>query len=122
MGMAAFDLTVSLGDVVTTTIFAASAITFIVSIKQNGKFLAAKMDLVDQQNEMRFERIDAQIEDSKLEMKKLGDILVELTRQEGRLNAADERLLMQGKRIDSMAETMRDLLMGRQVFSVQGSK
>src|ERR1700675_1594953 len=78
MGMAAFVLTVSLGDVVTTTIFAASAITFIVSIKQNGKFLAAKMDLVDQQNEMRFERIDAQIEDSKLEMKKLGDILVEL--------------------------------------------
>jgi hypothetical protein len=122
MEMAAFDLTVSLGDVVTTTIFAASAITFIVSIKQNGKFLAAKMDLVDQQNEMRFERIDAQIEDSKLEMKKLGDILVELTRQEGRLNAADERLLMQGKRIDSMAETMRDLLMGRQVFTVQGSK
>jgi|SRR5580700_9587768 hypothetical protein len=122
MEMASFDLTVSLGDVVTTTIFAASAITFIVSIKQNGKFLAAKMDLVDQQNEMRFERIDAQIEDSKLEMKKLGDILVELTRQEGRLNAADERLLMQGKRIDSMAETMRDLLMGRQVFSVQGSK
>lgn len=112
--MAAFDFSVTLGDVVTTAIFGASAVTFIVSLQKNGKFLATKMDLVDQQNDMRFERVEAQIEDSKVEMKKLGDILVELTRQEGRLNAADERLLMQGKRIDSMAETMRDMLMGRQ--------
>ena len=112
--MAAFDLTVSLGDVVTTTIFAASALTFIISIQKNGKFLAAKMDLVDQQNEMRFERIDAQIEDSKVEVKKMGDILVELTRQDGRLNTVDERMLMQGKRIDSIAETLRDILMSKQ--------
>jgi hypothetical protein len=119
MGMAGIDLSVTLGDVVTTAIFGASAITFIVSLQKNGKFLASKMDLVDKQNEMRFERIDAQIEDAKVEMKKLSDILVEMARQEGRLNAADERLLMQGKRIDSMAETMRDLLMGKQVVSVR---
>lgn len=111
----AVDLSVSLGDIVTTSIFAISAITFLVSIQKNGKFLGAKIDLTDKQNEMRFERIDAQIEDSKVEMKKITEILVELTRQEGRLNAADERMLMQGKRIDSMAESLRDVLMGRQI-------
>ena len=106
---------ISLGDIVTTTIFAASAITFIVSIQKNGKFLAQKMDIVDEQNEMRFQRIDAQIEDSKVEMKKLGDILVELTKHDGRMNTLDERMLTQGKRIDSMASTLRDVLMGRQI-------
>lgn len=113
--MSSVDFSISLGDIVTTSIFAASAITFIVSLQKNGKFLSTKMDLVDEQNEMRFQRIDAQIEDSKVEMKKLGDILVELTRQEGRLNTVDERMLMQGKRINSMAETMHDILMGKQV-------
>lgn len=114
--MAGIELSVTLGDIVTTTIFAGSVVAFIISIQKNGKFLSTKMDLVDRQNEMRFERIDAQIEDSKIEMRKLGDILVELTRQEGRLNAADERMLMQGKRIDSIAQTLGDVLMGRQTI------
>ena len=118
--MSSVDFSISLGDIVTTTIFAAGAITFIVSIQKNGKFLAQKMDLVDEQNEMRFVRIDAQIEDSKVEMKKLGDILVELTKHDGRMNTLDERMLTQGKRIDSMASTLRDVLMGRQITITPG--
>lgn len=58
----------------------------------------------------KFIVVDASIEDFKVEMKKLGEVLVELTRQEGRQNLVDERVMAQGRRIDDINVTLRQML------------
>ena len=109
----AFELTVSLGDIVATTGFIVTAVGAVMAVRSNLTVLTTTVDLTNKQNEERFVRIDAQFDDFKLEMHKLSEVLIGLTRTEGRQNITDERLLAQGKRIDSIAETLRDILMGR---------
>lgn len=106
----ALELTVTLGELVTAVTFVATGIAAVLTIRSNVSTLAATVKLNDKQNEFRFSRIDAQIEDFKLEMKKLGEVLIELTKANGRQDITDERMLAQGKRIDSIASTVRDIL------------
>jgi hypothetical protein len=109
----AFELTVSLGDIAASVGFVVTAVGAVMAVKSNLTVLTTKVDLTDRQNEERFVRIDAQFNDVKVEMQKLSEVLIGLTRTEGRQNITDERVLAQGKRIDSIAETLRDILMGR---------
>ena len=106
----ALELTVSLGELITAGTFIATAVGAVITIRSNVSTLSKTVELTDKQNEFRFTRIDAQIEDFKLEMKKLGEILIELTKAQGRQNITDERLLAEGKRVDSLAITVRDIL------------
>jgi hypothetical protein len=105
-----FDMSISLGDLVTASAFAITGVAGVMAIKSSVSTLSIKVDLTDKQNEERFTRIDAQVEDFKIEMKKLGDVLIELTRADGRMNLMDDRVLAQGKRLDSMTEALRELL------------
>jgi hypothetical protein len=100
----AFDLSVSMGDVLTLGGFAVVATVTILTIRSNVDVLGTKVEETDKRNDERFMRIDAQLV-------KLNEVLIDLTRTEGRMNIADERMLAQGKRIDSMATMLRDLLM-----------
>ena len=102
-------MTVNLGDIVTASAFIITGIAGVMAIRSSVSNLSTKVDLTDKQNDLRFVRVDAQIEDFKVELKKLGDILVELTRTEGRMNTADERMLAQGKRVDSIADSLREI-------------
>jgi hypothetical protein len=95
--------------------FMVGGITFVWSVKSNGLVLGTEIKLTDRQNQERFERIDAQIENFAREMKKLGDILVDLTKAEGRQNLADERMLAQGRRIDSLQDAVNHLQQTRSV-------
>jgi hypothetical protein len=105
------DLSVSLGDIITAAAFVFTGFGGVLAIRSSVSILSTKMDLTDEQNERRFAEVDNQVRDFKTEMKRLSDVIVRLTEQDGRINIADERMLAQGKRIDSIAETMRDVLM-----------
>ena len=105
----ALEMTVNLGDIVTASAFIITGIAGVMAIRSSVSNLSTKVELTDKQNDVRFVHVEAQIEDFKLELKKLGDILVELTRTEGRMNTADERMLAQGKRVDSIAESLREV-------------
>ena len=106
----ALELTVTLGEAISTGVFIATGVAAVITIRSNISTLAKTGELTDKQNEYRFTRIDAQVEDFKVEMKKLGEVLIKLTEAQGRQNIADERMLAQGKRIDAIASTVRDIL------------
>ena len=105
-----FDPTISLGNVLTVAGFACTAIIAVMQIKGSNDVVAAKLDLTAKQNDFRFLNIDAQVDDFKVEIQKLGELLIQLTRAEGRMNTADDRILAQGKRMDELASDVRALL------------
>jgi len=116
----ALELTVSLGDMVTAGAFIITGITGVMAIRNSVSNLSTKIDLTDQQNERRFAEIDNQVQDFKKEMKRLSDVLIKLTEQDGRMNIVDERMLAQGKRLDSIAQTLRDVLVSDKRFEHHG--
>ena len=59
----------------------------------------------------KLEMIDGTMEDFKLEIKKLTQVIVEQALQGGRLQVLDERTLAQGQRVDEIAKSLRDILM-----------
>lgn len=96
-----FDPTVSLGSLLTIGSFLVIVVVYIVSGRADTKVL-----------DTRLQAIDAQMEDFKLELKKLGEILIKQAVQEGRIANVETRMLMEGQRVDSMENTFRRLLMG----------
>jgi len=105
------DLTISLGDIITAGAFFVTGLIGVLTIRNSVSVLDTKLDLTDEQNERRFAEIDNQVRDFKTEMKRLSDVLIKLTEQDGRMNIYDERMLAQGKRIDSLSESVRDFIM-----------
>jgi hypothetical protein len=105
------DLTISLGDIITAGAFFVTGLIGVLTIRNSVNVLDTKLDLTDEQNERRFAEIDNQVRDFKTEMKRLSDVLIKLTEQDGRMNIYDERMLAQGKRIDSLSESVRDFIM-----------
>jgi len=115
-----FDATISLGNIIAGIVFIATAVGGIYAIRGNVTALQVTVEQTDKQNVMRFKSIDDESErrfaeidnmmrDFKTEMKKLTDILIELTRQSGRMDTADARVLAQGQRLDSMFSEMREV-------------
>ena len=105
------DLTISLGDIITAGAFFVTGLIGVLTIRNSVNVLDTKLDLTDEHNERRFAEIDNQVRDFKTEMKRLSDVLIKLTEQDGRMNIYDERMLAQGKRIDSLSESVRDFIM-----------
>jgi len=50
--------------------------------------------------------IDAQMEDFKLEMKKLADVIITQVTQSGRMDRIEDRQLAEGRRVDEIARRM----------------
>jgi len=96
-----FDLTISLGNILTVVAFLLGGIAFAYSVKSDTKIL-----------EVRFTMIDAQIEDFKEEIKKLAEIVVEQTRQSGRIDRVEDRQLQEGKRVDDLVMRLNKLING----------
>ena len=118
--MAAFDLTVSLGDIVALGVAVAGGLGCVFTVRSNVRELATVVKITDESNDQRFTRVEAQQEDHKFEMKKVNDILVKLAETTGRQNMSDQRILQEGqrvddlnKRIDAIASTLRELIMDR---------
>jgi len=97
-----FDPTVSLGSILTIGSFLVIVVVYIVSGKGDTKVL-----------DTRLLGIESQMEDFKIEIKKLGEILIKQALQDGRIANVETRMLMEGQRVDAMENTFRQLLVDR---------
>ena len=88
-------MTVNLGSLLTIASFLVIVTIYIVSGRTGTKVL-----------DTRLEMIDAQMEDFKLEMKKLADVIITQVTQSGRMDRIEDRQLAEGRRVDELARRM----------------
>ena len=88
-------MTVNLGSILTIASFLVIVTIYIVSGRTGTKVL-----------DTRLEMIDAQMEDFKLEMKKLADVIITQVTQSGRMDRIEDRQLAEGRRVDEIARRM----------------
>lgn len=84
-----FDLTISLGNVLTIIAFLVGGIGFVYSIKGDTKV-----------NDLKYTMLTAAMDDFKFEMKKLTDVVTQQALQTKRMDYLEERQTSQGKRLD----------------------
>lgn len=84
-----FETTVNLGNLLTILSFLVGGIYFVMNVRSQNLVL-----------ENKFTVVEAQIEDSKIELKKVNDILVRMATSDARLEHVEQRQLAQGKRLD----------------------
>lgn len=84
-----FELTISLGSILTMASFLVGGLVFALSIKGDTRVHEARFDsMSEQQREIREE------------LKKLSEVLIKLAVQDGRIKAAEDRIAAQGLRLD----------------------
>ena len=88
-------MTVNLGSLLTIASFLVIVTIYIVSGRTGTKVM-----------DTRLEMIDAQMEDFKLEMKKLADVIITQVTQSGRMDRIEDRQLAEGRRVDEIARRM----------------
>lgn len=86
-----FQTDISLGNLLTLASFIVFITLYIANSRITGKLLA-----------IRLESVDASLEDFKLEVKKLADIITKQALQDQRISLQDDRLLHEGKRVDEL--------------------
>ena len=84
-----FNSDISLGNILTIVSFFVGGVGFAWSIKSDTKVLDFKYTI-----------IDAQIDDFKVEIKKLAEVIANQTLHGKRIDLVEERVLAQGKRLD----------------------
>ena len=84
-----FDLTISLGNILVTVAFIGGGISFVYSIKNDNKITDFKYTIVA-----------ASMDDFKMEMKKLTEVVTQQALQNNRMDYIEDRQMSQGKRLD----------------------
>ena len=84
-----FDLTISLGNLLTIVAFIGGGIGFAYSIKSDTKI-----------TDLKYTMIAANMEDFKIEIKKLAAVVTQQALDSKRMDYIEERQMSQGKRLD----------------------
>ena len=84
-----FDLTISLGNMLTIAAFLVGGVAFAYSIKSDSKI-----------TDLKYTMIAASLDDFKIEMKKLAEIVTQQALQSKRMDYLEERQTSQGQRLD----------------------
>ena len=90
-----FEYTISAGNLLTIASFIVFVTVYAVNSRGAAKILA-----------VRLSPVDANMEDFKLEIKKLGEILISQVKQDGRLNLLEQRLMQEGLRLDVLGQNV----------------
>lgn len=93
--MSLVDASINVGNIITIVIVGSGAIASFVTIRNNVSGMKSDMS------------------DLKQEIKKVTEVLISLARQEERANAADQRALLQGQRIDELRGVIGRMESGR---------
>ena len=92
-----FEYTVSLGNLLTIGGFVVFITIYIVNSRGAANVLATRM-----------QQYDATVEDFKIELKKLSDVLIGQAQQDGRINLLEQRMMQEGNRVDKLSENIGD--------------
>lgn len=88
-------LDITLGDIITSGAIIGGA--FIAWGALRGTVVGLSRELVQ-----FTEHTEAQFDDIKIEMRKIGDVLVQMADFKGEMKVIQERILLQGKRVDDL--------------------
>lgn len=94
-----FELTVSLGSVLTIASFLVGGVVFVLAIKSDTKVQETKFTLVAEQ-----------LGEVKLELKKLSEVLITLAIQDGKIKGMGEQLMLQGIRLDDTTRRLNTFI------------
>lgn len=95
----AVDLSLTLGDVITAVAIVGGAL-----IAWGG--LRGAVTGQGKEFSSFAERTEAQFDDIKIEVKKIGDVLVQMADFKGEMKLIQERIMLQGKRLDDVNTEM----------------
>ena len=84
-----FDFTINLGNILVIVAFIGGGISFVYSIKNDNKITDFKYTIVA-----------ASMDDFKMEMKKLTEVVTQQALQNNRMDYIEDRQMSQGKRLD----------------------
>lgn len=84
-----FDLTISLGNILTIIAFLAGGIAFVYSIKSDTKIA-----------DLKYTMIATTMDDFKIEIKKLSDVVTQQALDNKRMDYIEDRQMSQGRRLD----------------------
>ena len=91
------EYTISLGNLMTMGSFLVFVTIYVVNSRGAAKILAARLEIMD-----------ANVDEFKLEIKKLGEILIGQALQDGRINLLEQRLMQDGNRMDALSNDLGD--------------
>lgn len=94
--MVNFDLTVTLGTLIETSVLAAGGIAAFITLRTTVAGLKESAATTKAENKEQFANVQ-------LELKKLGDILIGQARFDERLTNLDKRVTSQGRKIDELS-------------------
>jgi hypothetical protein len=90
-----FDLTISLGNILTVLAFLLGGVAFAYSIKSDTKII-----------DIKYTMIAAQIDDFKEEVKKLAEVVTQQALQTKRMDYLEDRQSAQGLRLDEVTKRL----------------
>ena len=105
-----FDLTISLGNILVIVAFIGGGISFVYSIKNDNKITDFKYTIVA-----------ASMDDFKMEMKKLTEVVTQQALQNNRMDYIEDRQMSQGKRLDQ-AEARLNLYADSPIYRRQDER
>ena len=93
-----FDLSISLGNLMTIVSFIIGGVSFVYAIKSDTRVLATRLGNLEE------------------DVKKMSDVLVELAKTDGRMNLIEDRILAQGKRLDEATSVLHAMMTSQKVY------
>jgi hypothetical protein len=96
-----FDLTISLGSILTIAVLIVSVTVYVVTGRNAGIAAAGVLDA-------RLAFIEAQMENFGQEMEKLANVVIKQVEQSGRVDRVEDRQMAQGKRTDELQKALND--------------
>ena len=86
---------ISAGNLLTIASFIVFVTIYVVNSRGAAKILAVRLTTVD-----------ATIEDFKVELKKLSEVLIGQAQQDGRINLLEQRMMQEGLRLDALGDNL----------------
>jgi hypothetical protein len=96
-GSGLVDYSISLGNLLTIASFLVFVTVYVVNSRGAAKILSSRLGTVD-----------STMIEFKLELKKLSEVLIGQAQQDGRINLLEQRLMQEGKRLDTISESLGD--------------
>ncbi len=103
------DLGITVGNILTVLIYIVGGALFVDRIRSDGKVLVERVKHMSEQ----FVETKLEVKEIKTEIKDMTALLVEMAKQEARIDRVEERQLAQGSRLDETIKRVNNILDSR---------
>ncbi len=100
------DFGISIGNILTIIVYIIGGALFVDRIRSDGRVLEGKVKYMGEQ----FAETRAEVKEVKADIKQITSLLVEMAKQEARIDRVEERQLAQGQRLDETIKRVNNIL------------